>query len=134
MPNYDQAAATATRLIKDAGRAMPAERTNVSAYEPITGVATATTQTWSLDAVVLPATIARFRGIDNKIADDTNLVLAKARYLLASAVNRDGVTIPEPLPQDTITFDGKDWRVIGASPLKPADVAIIYQIGVRLMD
>jgi hypothetical protein len=134
MPNYEQSAATATRLIKDSGRAMQVDRETVASYNPIDGSGTKSTATWSIDAVVLPATIARFRGIDNKLAEDTNLILAKARYLLASAVNRDGLTVTEPLPQDVITFDDKKWRIIGVSPLRPAGVTILYQIGVLLVD
>lgn len=134
MPNYDQSAATATRLIKDSGSLMQVDRVTVADYDPITGQGTDTTTSWNIDAVVLPATIARFRGIDNKLAEDTNLVLAKARYLLASPNDRDGVAIAEPLPQDVVNFDSKKWKIIGVSPLRPAGVTILYQIGVLLID
>lgn len=137
MPDYGKAQASATRLIKGGGIAITASRLAVVAYDPVEGAEVAPVppaQAWSLDAVVLPATIARFRGIDNKLAEDENLVLTKARYLLASARNRDGVLIPEPLPEDRVVFHGKTWRVVGASPLRPAEIEILYQIGVLLVD
>lgn len=137
MPDYGKAQKTATRLIKGGGIAIPVSRLAVVAYDPVEGAEVAPVpdpETWSLDAVVLPATIARFRGIDNKLAEDESLVLTKARYLLASARNRDGLLIPEPLPEDRVEFHSKTWRVVGASPLKPAETEILYQIGVILVD
>lgn len=136
MPAYADNAETALRLISEAGRVMPMSRTPIGAnYDPVAGedvAPVADPQVWNIDAVTLPATIARFRGIDNKIVEDKNLILTKARYLLVAAKSKDGTYIPEPIPEDRVVFDSKTWRVLGCSPLKPADIPILYQVGVIL--
>lgn len=137
MPNYANNAATATRLIKEAGRLMAVKRKDSDEdYDPVAGASTdpKADLTWNINAVVLPATLARFRGVDNKMAESGNLVLQKARFLLVSAVNQDGEIVPEPLPSDIVSFDDLEWGVVGASPLSPAGIPILYQVGVVLQD
>ena len=130
MPNYGKTADNALVSILAAGATMTATRSLSGVYDPATGEETAIPelQTWELVAVTLPATIARFRGIDNKLTE--GLVLGKARYLLTAAKNSNGF-IPEPLPEDVIVFpDLTAWKVIGSTPIKPAGVPILYQVGV----
>lgn len=130
MPNYGKTAESAFAAILAAGEAMTATRQGAGSYDPATGEETAIPelQTWELVAVALPATIARFRGIDSKLTE--GLVLGKARYLLTAAKNSSGF-IPEPLPEDLIVFsDLAVWKVVGATAIKPAGIPIIYQVGV----
>lgn len=130
MPNYGKTAESAYASILAAGAVMAGTRALPGAYDPSTGEETAIPelQTWELVAVTLPATIARFRGIDVKLTE--GLVLGKARYLLTAAKNSSGF-IPEPLPEDVIVFpDLTAWKVIGATAIKPAGIPILYQIGV----
>lgn len=134
MPNYGKSAESALASIRKAGLQLEASRTVPGTYDAAEGEESVagTVSQWSIFSVILPATVARFRGIDNKLTED-GLVLTKARYLLTAALN-DAGQIPEPLAEDIITFpDGTTWRVIGASPLKPAETALIYQIGVVLL-
>lgn len=135
MPNYIAAAETALRLIRDAGRVYSVQRSVEADYDPIEGIdpdpQPEDTTIYSLTAVVLPATVARFRGIDNRIVEDNKLVVSRARYLLVAAKSpTDGSNIPEPEPEDRVTIDGSQWKVVGCSPLKPADVPILYRVGV----
>lgn len=131
MPNYVQAADTALRLISESGRLLPFERTvEADGYDPVTGATPEHAPEnvgWFADAVVLPATVQRFRGIDSRLADDPNIVLAKARLLLVSAASPDSL---EPQPEDRVAFDGSTWRILGCASLKPADIPILYQVAV----
>ncbi len=134
MPDYDKSARSALASIRKAGLELTASRKVPGVYDAAAGEETTegTVSQWSIFSVILPATVARFRGIDNKLTED-GLVLTKARYLLTAALNDSG-QIPEPLAEDTISFpDETVWRVIGASPLKPATTALIYQIGIVLV-
>ena len=123
MPNYGKTAESAYASILAAG-----------AYDPATGEETALpeVETWEIAAVVLPATLERFRGIDSKLTE--GLILGKARYLLTAAKNSSGF-IPEPLPEDLIVFsDLSVWKVAGATSIKPGGLPIIYQIAVLNVD
>lgn len=131
MPDYGKTAKSAFASIKKAGVELLCERKSAGEYDPSEGDYSTpqTVNHWNIFCVILPATVERFRGIDNKLTGE-GLILAKARYLLTSALNGDG-QIPEPLPEDIIYFlAGGTWRVVGASPLNPAETPLIYQIGV----
>ncbi len=137
MPNYEETAETALRLIADAGRTLGmSRRVTTGDYDPIVGAPAApdTASSWNVQAVVLPASLPRFRNIDNKLVEDGSLVLAKARYILAAAKNLAGETTPEPLPDDQIEFDGKKWRVAGCVSLSPAGIPLLYKIGAQLIN
>lgn len=134
MPNYGKTALSAFQSIKKNGLAITLSRAAVSAtYDPVAGedFGAQPATNYLTFAVVLPATVARFRGIDNKLTED--LILQKARYLLAPALTVNLTAMIEPLPEDRIAFDGKNWKVLGCSPLNPAGTALIYQIGVLLI-
>lgn len=32
---------------------------------------------------------------------------------------------------DTVTFDGKNWKIMAATPIKPASEAVLYELQVR---
>lgn len=134
MPNYGKTAESAYLAISRNGSIIGCTREVSGQYDPVSGEdPQSVTTAWDIVAVKLPATIARFRGIDNKLVEDGSLNLAKARYLLTAAKDASGGFIPEPLPEDLVSFDGGIWRVVGATPIKPAGVAILYQIGVVLI-
>lgn len=132
MADYSGLVASALRSIGNAGLTVSFSRKSAAqAYDPVAGEFTGAAiadQTWDASAVVLPATIQRFRGLDNKLADDNALVLAKARYLLVAA---DGK--PEPQPEDRVAFFSETWRVVGCTPIAPDGTAIVYQVGVILL-
>ncbi|MCQ0042382.1 MAG: hypothetical protein NF693_09005 [Bombella sp.] len=131
MPNYGKSAKSALESIRKAGVELLCERKSAGVYDPSLGDYSTpeSVNHWNIFCVILPASVKKFRGIDNKLTDE-GLILTKARYLLTAALNEDG-QIPEPLPEDLIYFaEGSVWKVIGASPLKPAETALIYQIGV----
>ena len=134
MPNYGKTALSAFKSIKKNGLAITLSRAEIlDAYDPVAGEAVnpQAAVSYNTFAVVLPATVARFRGIDNKLTDD--LILQKARYLLAPALCADLTAMVEPIPEDRIEFSGQTWKVLGCSPLNPAGTALIYQIGVLLI-
>lgn len=135
MPDYAALADTALRLLGDAGRTLTATRQGLGTYDPVVGsgeTPSPAATTWDIVAAVFPATLARFKGIDNKLASDKNIVLTKARYLLVAGLKPDGDAAPEFLPEDRIAFDSKTWRVVGATPFSPAGTILYFQVGVVL--
>lgn len=135
MPDYNALADTALRLIKDAGLVVPVSRKAADNYDPVAGEVAnpSAPATWDVAAAVFPATLARFKGIDNKYAEDSKgLVLSKARYLLVAGNKPDGTPAPEFTPDDRMSFHDKTWRVVGATPFKPQNKIIYFQVGVVL--
>ena len=131
MPNYGKSAKSAFESIKKAGVELLCERKSAGVYDPALGDYSTPENVdhWKIFTVILPASVKKFSGIDNKLTDE-GLILTKARYLLTAALNEEG-QIPEPLPEDVIYFlEGTVWKVVGVSPLRPAETSLIYQIGV----
>lgn len=128
---YGEDAISAKASIKEAGLVVILKRLQDSAYNPETGADAAEVfDSFNVAAVVLPATLARFRGIDNKLVESGELVITKARYLLMSTIDETGAQIPEPEPEMQVSFFEKLWRVNGCSPINPAGTPILYQVGV----
>lgn len=51
--------------------------------------------------------------------------------LLMSVFTENGDPMPEPKVGNIVLFDGSRWRVQVCSPLKPATVAVLYQVQAR---
>ena len=122
MPDYSKLQDTAFRLIKQAGQVLTFSRSVPGAYDPIAGEdATATVTTQQVVGVVLPMTA----NDDNRIE---GLTLSKQRKILVAAKD-----VPELLPEDRTTYEGKTWKLEGVSPLNPAGTALIYKGALRLV-
>lgn len=129
MANYEANAELALRLIRANGRSLPMHRQTAGEYDPVEGTTEDPEVTnWPAHGIVLPASLRRMSGLDNGMIDAGTLVLSKARYVLLAAKS----CLFEPVPQDTIEFDGITWLVIACVPLKPADIPIIYKLGVMM--
>lgn len=127
MANYEANAELALRLIRENGRTLGVKRAVGGTYDPVAGsVSGGTLDSWNLEGIILPATFRSMVGLDNGMLEAGTLTLSKARKILAAAKG----SLHEPLPEDIIHFDDIDWRVLACVPLKPADTAIVYKIGV----
>jgi gentisate 1,2-dioxygenase len=130
MATYDQKAADlALRLIKAKGAPRSFARI-VATPNPVTGEATEVTTNGTMQAVVLPAKSSAL----NALSGDTDnwieaVIRGKGRFLLAAA---KGITF-EPETGDIIDLEAKKWRIIGITPLRPANIAILYKIGAILV-
>lgn len=57
--------------------------------------------------------------------DGSRILRGDARIYLSV----DG--IPQPAPGDLLAFAGETFRVVDCTPIKPADVAVLYELQVR---
>lgn len=131
MPDYGKNAVSARAAIRRAGKVVIMSVKTGGGFDPVESETIGSkTVNYNIAAVILPATIARFRGIDNKLVESGNLVITKGRYLILPTSDESGVAIPEPLPEFTFQFFGSTWKCLGCSPLNPAGIPILYQVGV----
>lgn len=136
MTNYAGNADSALATIREKGLVLPCKRRQAPGdYDPVRGepISAEPWEAWNTVGVVLPATLPRFRGIDTRLASDKTLVLQNSRLLLIAARSPvDDGYIPSPEPEDRFTFDGSDWRVVGASSVNPAGTPILYKVAVTM--
>lgn len=131
--DYVAAAKSALKTLRDAGRVLTMKRQVADAtYDPATGTGDEATEwdQWEVVGVTLPAAAGKIQGSENKSTDLDKLVLTRVRFLIISALGPDGVAVNEPLPEDRLTLDGDDWRVVGCTRLNVDGTSIIYKIGV----
>lgn len=123
--NYSALAATASRLIGDAGQTVTFSR-----YSPevdgITGrVIKGIPLTSLASAIVLPASSGTGPAFDNRL-EELSTAGKQLRFLKVAA---QGMTF-EPRSLDEVTFDGSTWQVLGCTPINPAGTALVYGVGV----
>lgn len=123
--NYASLAATANRLIADAGRAVTFSRYSPT-VDGVTGrVSKGIPVTSTANVVVLPASKGTVQAFDNRL-EDLSLAGKQLRFLKVAAL---GMTF-EPRSLDEVTFDGAAWQVLGCTPVNPAGTALVYGVGV----
>lgn len=124
--DYNEIAQGALESIKEAGGTLAILRSRPS-FDDITGTPTPdpSPQSGKLSAVVLP----RYKGVVFRNMDEAfreALVKGRAKSVLAAASD---ATFP-PEPNDELTIEGSQWRIIGVTVLAPAGVPLVYTIGV----
>lgn len=123
--NYDKTAATAQRLIDKFGRTLVLKQLAPGTgpeHNPGPGVETP----YNITAAVLKAKQGTLNAFDNQLVNGT-LIEENLRSLLIAA---KGLAVI-PKSTDTVEFDGSTWSILGVTPLKPADVTVIYTASVR---
>lgn len=77
-------------------------------------------------AIILPASKGTVEAFDNR-RESESLKGAQMRYLKIAAAD----LAIEPRPDDTVTFGGKSWRVLGCTPVDPSGACpLVYGVGV----
>lgn len=121
---YTRLAETTLRLIRAKGKNVAIKRTLPGTQDPVAGTKTpGATVEGTLDVIQKRASSGTIEAFDNRIPE--NLRNSKLRALLAAAKSADF----EPLAGDEITMDGSKWLVLGSTPLCPAEIALLYQVG-----
>lgn len=113
--NYQNTAATSTRLLQRFGAPAVLKRVTTGAYDPSTGQNSTTTDE-------LPTTAAVF-AYDQKYIDGTNILQGDQRALLAP--------YQEPKQGDKLTWQGVDFEVIAVKPASPAGVPVLFEAQIR---
>ncbi|MBK3745886.1 hypothetical protein G3A39_42820 [Paraburkholderia aspalathi] len=131
--NYAKSQATAQRLLTKFGREIIITR-KLPGTGPPHNPADPTLITYQATAAILPASKGKIEAFDNRLEGGT-LIDEKLRYVLMSPkLTRTSAAGPdtiEPQSLDVLTVDGHDWTVLGCTPLNPADVPVLFPMGVK---
>lgn len=115
--NYTATAATADRLLKRFGASAQVTRNTPGAYDPVTGTVSVTTTTQTVTAAVFD--------YDQSYIDGTRIQQGDRRAFVSA------VGIWAPKQGDVLAWDGADLAVIAVKPLKPAGLAVLFELQVR---
>lgn len=120
--NYPALAATAQKLVKQAGRQIEINRHEVTRNSS-TGVASKLIAAAATPyAVELPAAKG-LQMFESQIKAES-LVIQQLRFFVLEAVGQDFA----PLPQDEAVIDGAAWPIKGVNGCTPATVPLTYNI------
>lgn len=129
--NYPASAKTALALIKKFGGDITIARKVGGDYDPVEGevVGDSLEQTSGVfKGVVLPASKGTLEAFDIRLED--GLTVDQVRFIILAA--KDAPFRPEGT--DTIEgLEGRNWIILGSTPLAPAGVPVIYKVGARLI-
>jgi hypothetical protein len=113
--DYAAAAASALDMLNRFGAPATLKRTTAGTYDPATGTATETVIDLATTAVVL--------AFPQKYIDGTLIRQGDRRALCAPGV--------EPKAGDRFAWQGVEYTVIGATPIAPAGVAVLFEAQIR---
>ena len=126
---YDEMADLALEMIREFGQEIVVIREGPFAQDPISGtVINEEEQRMVLQAIVLPVSNST-QSFDNRTMGQDSLIDEKLRFVKAAA---KGATF-EPRSGDVVEMQGKRWRILGATPVAPAGIPLIYNFGVQLV-
>lgn len=131
--DYAESAADALELLQEFGSQIVLKRA-VPGTGPAHNPGPPTWVTYSAFAAILPASKGTIEAFDNRLEGGT-LIEEKLRFvLMATEITRtseEGPATIEPQALDVLTFQGRDWTVLGQTPLNPAGVPVLYRMGVK---
>ncbi len=119
-PNYPSLAVRARRLIDDFGYGMTIRRASDN-FDPVTLRNTQTTVEFEVTGVERAVT----RNADNAF-ESGSLVEENRRQVVIAAQS----VAFEPRSGDEIDFADQTWRIVGASPIRPGGVDLVYALEV----
>lgn len=122
--NYPVAQAKAAAKIRKYGFAMTLTRAGVGTFDPVSGTTTGgTPQTWDVFGVKgRLGKLSRFSEFGLVAGSD----IQKGDVMVTLAA---GVVVP--LPEDILTMEGVDWRILANDGLDPGGVDLLYSLWVR---
>lgn len=118
---YNNLKATALRLLTDKGLACTLRKKTAGAYNTATGSATGTTTDYSIVGVLL-----NYNRLDSNQKNDTDTMV---KFDDRKAIIQSDIA---PDLDDDFIFNGTTYRIISIKTTNPADIAIIYELQVRV--
>lgn len=126
---YDEMADLALEMIRKFGQEIVVIREGPFAQDPVSGtIINEEEQRMVLQAIVLPVSNST-QLFDNRTMGQDSLIDEKRRFVKAAA---KGATF-EPRSGDVVEMQGKRWRILGATPVAPAGIPLLYNFGVQLV-
>ena len=128
--DYPRSQNTAIRLLTKFGRTIQVGYSTPGTgpgYEPGPD-----TWVWNdVVAAVLPANKSLLESFDNQLEAGT-LIAEKLRYVIMAPLLVGGAPHPkEPESMMRVIFDNAEWQILGATPLNPAGIPVLYNMGVK---
>lgn len=124
---YEEMRALADELLTEFGRPVTLRRFAANQNDLVEGTVGRTiVLSQTLNAAILPASGGTVEAFDVRFFDGLNASL-NLRFAIISA---EGATFM-PQPNDEATFEGRDWQVMGCTPLNVDGTAVIYSVGFR---
>lgn len=130
--DYTRMATVAETLLTKFGQSMTLTHvTEGGRYDPHTGESVQTETQETVIGVLLPTGSSRVRGGEGAIGDfdDSTVGLTSDRRRFAVIKAKSVATAPKPA--DRVAANGTSYRVTGVTPINPAGVAIVYQVGLE---
>jgi len=125
VPDYNQIAKTAYRLVSNAGLSCVVESKKARSVDKIEGtVVDGSITREDAKIVFLPASNGTIQNFEQRLKED--FVKGRARYAIMAAKD---VTPPEI--SDEVVVGSDRYSVVGSTPLDPAGTPLIYPLGLR---
>ena len=116
MSFYSDLKLTAARLLTDKGQQVTFSREVETAFNPTTGVVTASTTTYTGYGAAFDYSQREIDGVIVQAGD--------IRFLMEA-------TTTEPKNGDTTTIDSSNYRIMNVNPTSPAGVVVMYEVQLR---
>jgi hypothetical protein len=127
--NYTATAARVSSMLTKFGTVITYKRYTKTVSGSAGTVTSTLLDSTTATAVVLMASKGSIEAFDNR-RDDGSLKGLELRYLKVSAY---AFTFT-PKSDDVVTFSGRDWKVLGCTPIDPTGAqALVYGIGVMAL-
>src|SRR5512137_766435 len=124
--NYAATAANVSTLLGRFGTSISYKRYTKTVSGSGGTVTSTLLDTTTANAIVLPSTKGTIEAFDNR-RDEGSLKGTELRYLKIAASSFAFT----PKSDDVVTFGGKDWKVLGCTPIDPTgSCALVYGVGV----
>lgn len=125
---YDELAQVALELITEFGRDdLVMSRKVAATYDPVEDVEVpGAALTQNLRCLVLPASKGTIEAFDNRIEKGTLI----ESNLLQLKIAAKGTTFV-PRSGDSVVIESETWTALGATPVNPAGVPLVYTVTVK---
>lgn len=121
MTDYDQIARDTHEDIRENGASFTLEQVVTSDYDT--------------ESSAVESGARAFKGFavrhDNVLREISGEIIEGDIGLLASVFTETMDPMPQPKIGSRVLFDGSWWRIVTCTPLKPATVAVLYQVQAR---
>lgn len=125
--DFTKSAATALRLIRNAGQTGTIVRVSAGTYDAVTGGLTGTSETTTTcDFVELPK-ISGLPSAGYLEMYKEDLIAGRVKFMLIAASS----CAFAPVAGDIARLSSVDWEILGSTPVQPDGTGLLYKVGIR---
>jgi hypothetical protein len=129
--DYAKAQRTALRLLQRFGQVTTMTRKSAGTFDPGTGATSGVgTTTQEITLASVPGSVGQSGTFSDEFKEQ--LRKGRIRFFIGAGILATGAPLTFiPAPGDLVTFEGKQWEVIGNTPLSPGGTAVIHEFSAR---